>query len=1293
MARRWTRVLLWTLAGIVLLAGLAALYIQQKGLVQRVYVYQDGSSLLRLSASSALRNVSWSAPREIPDGNAAPNPPPESPHWSSPALLVNAVRGAGGDFDIHVRELESTGWSASLPLPGGVNTPSDEISPSLSPDGSILFFASNRPGGLGGFDLYLSRRARGGWEKPQSLGSRVNSPYDEKGPALHPSSSILVFATNRPRGFLLAPPAEWADVPLASWKAGNESLAYVARAVKPGEVGKWSEVLPVEARSASADDREPCFSPSGDFLYFASNRDGGAGGFDIYRAHVRVEGDPSAAIPELVLEAPQDVGVPVCSRRDELDPRIFLDGHALVYRVAEPQGGVESLFESRTREVESELELAAVPLRALAANAIRITILILGGVLLVLATVVLFRHRELWSTSLVLRCSVIAVMTHAAMLYGFYFWVVSDEIVALAEKKTPFEEVTVERALQAKLADETMRMEVASLAREAAAQAVARQSERAAESPREAVEAPNAVSMPATETPSKPVESTAASPEERVVKDAALAFDAAKTSPEPSPSKESLERPEPSQPEKDAVELSAHGGQSLKAALETPKPGPISPLESVAAPAERAGEVELTAAATQVRAPVENTSSLPPVARHTAEAPAIVTPLAVPAQSQDVSEVRTLAAPALSVRPTLGAASAPSDAPTPPSVHATELVTAESPWRAQASGILPSPSSHSEARDLPQTSVAPSPVLSPRQTSGAALKLEEAAPVAEVASSAKESAADPQPRPSERAASFGAPNRGKLTAEVASVVSRPEARPLTAQSSAVEAPSQASLARLDAVPTPGVLSEAQLPRLERSSSRSEAAVLPEGENGAKRAAGAPLVADILTPRRAARREWQAGLPSAESPRLEPVEVRSRPAATLPPRGTTVDRPRLGESSKPLDMDIAKPELPEEASATTRTVAQKLPEAPPELRGEKDLRKVRSREGREVLVSQMGGTRESEDAVRLGLDWLARHQSLDGRWDVDGFDSECQQCRSPGVQVDCDAAVTALALLCFLGQNHTPSNPESPFRKQAQAAITWLLKNQGPDGSLGGADQRYTMYTHGIATLALSEALILTKDKQLEEPVRRAVGLILAAQNKTTGGWRYKPQPPLRGDTSITGWQVLALVSARGAGIQVPEAAFDRARHWLDNEVAGGQHGGIFGYTKPEEPRVAMTAEGMFARLLLGANRTDRNIEEAARYIHTETRGGGYLDNLYLLYYGNLALYHYQGWIWERWNTEVREFLVRAQQKTGTLAGSWDPAGPYTETGGRVLSTCFATLTLEVYYRYLPLYWTLDKSAK
>jgi hypothetical protein len=378
---------------------------------------------------------------------------------------------------------------------------------------------------------------------------------------------------------------------------------------------------------------------------------------------------------------------------------------------------------------------------------------------------------------------------------------------------------------------------------------------------------------------------------------------------------------------------------------------------------------------------------------------------------------------------------------------------------------------------------------------------------------------------------------------------------------------------------------------------------------------------------------------------------------------------------------------ETVSGIREVTAPALPERGPEsVLAPEDLRVVRSPQVRDELVARGGGNDGSEAAVTRALEWLARHQSADGRWDVDGFDAGCEGCASPGYHRQCDVAVTGLAVLCFLGQNHTPGS-RSAYAPRVERALDWLIAGQSPDGLLARDDKDYTMYSHGIAALAISEACLMTGDPRFRPVLRRAVDVIVRAQNPTTGGWRYLARPPLRGDTSITGWQVMALASARAAGVEAPQTVFERARHWLDVEVAGGTAGGVYGYTSPVEPRVAMVAEGLFTRQVLGARRGEPAVEEAARYIAAQTQGARtHLDNLYLLYYGNLALYQYQGWIWETWNVRVRDHLVRRQHATGPRAGSWDPSGPWTESGGRVLATAFATLTLEVYYRYLPLYW-------
>jgi hypothetical protein len=419
------------------------------------------------------------------------------------------------------------------------------------------------------------------------------------------------------------------------------------------------------------------------------------------------------------------------------------------------------------------------------------------------------------------------------------------------------------------------------------------------------------------------------------------------------------------------------------------------------------------------------------------------------------------------------------------------------------------------------------------------------------------------------------------------------------------------------------------------------------------------------------------------------------SAALEPRdlvASALQRPAAAHSEPTTppaaDGPLAALVQPAAPPSVQRSAKSALPESGPtvETIDPRDLRQVRSPEVRDAIVPRMGGSGTSEEAVRLALDWLARHQSPDGRWDVDGFDSSCGACRSPGFHKHCDSAVTGLVVLCFLGHDHTPGS-QSPFAAAVRRGLDWLLSQQAPDGNLAGEDRQYTMYSHGIATLALSEAYLMTREPRYLDPVRRACALIVRAQNPQTGGWRYLPVPPERGDTSITGWQVMALKSAQGGGIEIPDEVFARTCHWFDKEVGGGDDGGLYGYISDYPPQIAMVAEGLFSRQVLGARRGDANIDEAARYLHTEMRDGKHLDNFYLLYYGTLALYQYQGWIWESWNRQVRDFLISKQRQKGPAAGSWDPRHKWSEGGGRVLTTAFATLSLEVYYRYLPLYWS------
>ena len=199
-------------------------------------------------------------------------------------------------------------------------------------------------------------------------------------------------------------------------------------------------------------------------------------------------------------------------------------------------------------------------------------------------------------------------------------------------------------------------------------------------------------------------------------------------------------------------------------------------------------------------------------------------------------------------------------------------------------------------------------------------------------------------------------------------------------------------------------------------------------------------------------------------------------------------------------------------------------------------------------------------------------------------------------------------------------------------------------------------------------------------VEAAVRFIYEARGLSVGGWRYRPGQA--GDTSVMGWQIMALTSARRAGIDVPDDAFDIAAKWLDLVHRPSQPG-TYTYQPRREVTPAMTAEGMFVRQLLGAGRDEPRMRGSAKYILDHPPGWRPDANTYYWYYATLALFQHQGSEWRQWNESIKLLLVGRQLTSGRMAGSCDPDGRWAGVAGRVYQTAIATLTLEVYYRYLP----------
>jgi hypothetical protein len=350
----------------------------------------------------------------------------------------------------------------------------------------------------------------------------------------------------------------------------------------------------------------------------------------------------------------------------------------------------------------------------------------------------------------------------------------------------------------------------------------------------------------------------------------------------------------------------------------------------------------------------------------------------------------------------------------------------------------------------------------------------------------------------------------------------------------------------------------------------------------------------------------------------------------------------------------------------------------------DAYRLRVAPDRTGVAESHGGTAETETAVKAALKWLADNQAADGHWDprAHGAGKEThvlgQDRQSAGSRAD--TAVTGLALLAFLASGHT--HRDGPYHENVGRGLEYLMRTQASNGSLAGQAVLFeSMYCHAMATCSLSEAFGMTRDGRLREPVRRAIAYTVSSQDATGGGWRYRPGEP--GDTSQLGWQVMSLKSAELAGIPVPERTRQGIVRFLQS-VSSGKHGGRASYRPGEQATRTMSAEALVCWQFLGLARDHPACNEAGEYLLGELPGDGQY-NLYYWYYGTLGMYQLQGTHWQRWNAALQTALLSRQVKEGPLAGSWDASDLWGGHGGRIYTTAMATLTLEVYYRFLPLY--------
>ena len=339
-------------------------------------------------------------------------------------------------------------------------------------------------------------------------------------------------------------------------------------------------------------------------------------------------------------------------------------------------------------------------------------------------------------------------------------------------------------------------------------------------------------------------------------------------------------------------------------------------------------------------------------------------------------------------------------------------------------------------------------------------------------------------------------------------------------------------------------------------------------------------------------------------------------------------------------------------------------------------KRRTSDGRSEGIRYGGGSPQSEEAVERAIRWLVAHQRPDGSWSFNHIGEGCQHyCTYPGSEPSTTAA-TGMALLPFLGAGYT--HKKGDYQDVVKRGLDYLKKrgilisygNDLRDGS--------SMYGQALATIALCEAYGMTRDDELQVPAQRALDYIAYAQDLKSGGWRYNPGEP--GDTTVTGWMLMALKSGQMAKLNIQSPEIFAAQRFLDN--VQNKDGSQYGYLD-RKPGQGTTAVGLLCRMYTGWQRTNPGLVKGAAQL---AKWGPSKDNIYYDYYATQVLFHYAGSEWDGWNRKMRELLIRSQESAGHAAGSWYfESPPHTAAGGRLYNTAMAAMILEVYYRFMPLY--------
>ncbi len=307
-------------------------------------------------------------------------------------------------------------------------------------------------------------------------------------------------------------------------------------------------------------------------------------------------------------------------------------------------------------------------------------------------------------------------------------------------------------------------------------------------------------------------------------------------------------------------------------------------------------------------------------------------------------------------------------------------------------------------------------------------------------------------------------------------------------------------------------------------------------------------------------------------------------------------------------------------------------------------------------------RDVREMYDRGLQFLATSQTDSGEW------TGGQQ--GPGC--------TGLALMAFLASGEDPNF--GLYSNNVRRALRSIINTQQADTGIIGN----SMYHHGFAMLSLAEAYGAVDERNLwpDSKGPRSIGqaLELAVRGAVTsqaknpfGAWRYSPDSS-DADTSVSGSVLVGLLAARNAGIEVPDAAIDKAiayyRQMTSKTGQVAYAGGMGGF----DESLARISIGTLVYAI--ARRKDLS-EYKATIGHLKERleqpASGYLE--YTRYYQAQALFQGDVEAWEKWNKLLIRQLKTSQKSNGSFPGQF----------GDSFGTSMSLLAIALNYRFLPIY--------